>query len=190
MRTQIINDMKFKRRRLGLTNYKKRLALVKGNMDRVVVRKTNRRIIGQMVSYEEKGDKIIGCADSNELVKALRMAEQDQQAHCVPNWAAPCQEGEGQEARSVLDIGIARPGEELDTFRIREGMHRRRPEAQGQLEIDMKMLDAAKIAKYAETLKGDKAAFKKQFGGYSEKGVQPETLPKLFNEVKAKILQG
>ncbi len=52
-----INDMKFKRRRLGLTNYKRRLALVKGNMDRVVVRKTNKRIIGQVVSYEEKGDK-------------------------------------------------------------------------------------------------------------------------------------
>ena len=43
----MINDVKFRRRREGITNYKKRLALVKSGLERVVVRKTNKRIMGR-----------------------------------------------------------------------------------------------------------------------------------------------
>ncbi len=90
----------------------------------------------------------------------------------------------------MLDIGIVAPVRNSIPFIFAKGCIDGGLKLKGNLDIDMKMLDATQIAKYAESLKGDKAAFKKQFGGYSEKGVQPESLPKLFNEVKAKILQG
>ena len=60
----------FRRRREALTDYKRRLALVKSGMDRVVVRKTNKRIIGQIIRFNEKGDVVLSSADSNELRKA------------------------------------------------------------------------------------------------------------------------
>ncbi len=56
-----------RRRREGRTNYAKRIKLLKGNMPRLVVRKTNRRIIMQICNYDEKGDRTIAMADSNEL---------------------------------------------------------------------------------------------------------------------------
>ncbi len=184
-----INDMKFKRRRLGLTNYKRRLALVKGNMDRVVVRKTNKRIIGQVVSYEEKGDKIKACADSNDLVKAYGWPSRTNRPTAYLTGLLLAKKSKDKK-EVVLDIGIVAPVRNSIPFIFAKGCMDGGLKLKGTLDIDMKMLDATQIAKYAESLKGDKAAFKKQFGGYSEKGVHPEDLPKLFNEVKAKILQG
>jgi len=64
-----MKELPFKRRRLGLTNYKKRIALVKSGLDRVVVRKSNRNIIGQVVRYNEKGDLVLAHVNSKELLK-------------------------------------------------------------------------------------------------------------------------
>ena len=72
MRSKIINETKFRRRKLSLTNYKKRLAMVKGGLDRVVVRKSNKNIMGQIVRYDEKGDAVIASADSKELASEAR----------------------------------------------------------------------------------------------------------------------
>ncbi|MEM3201822.1 MAG: hypothetical protein QXS78_02600, partial [Candidatus Micrarchaeaceae archaeon] len=62
-----INSIKQRRRREGLTDYSKRLALVKSGMLRVIVRKTNRRIIGQIAKYREEGDSILKTVTSDML---------------------------------------------------------------------------------------------------------------------------
>ena len=62
-------SMKFRRRREAITNYKRRIELVKSGLDRVVVRKTNKRILSQVARYTEKGDIILAQANSNELAK-------------------------------------------------------------------------------------------------------------------------
>ena len=59
--------VKFRRRRQGLTNYKKRLALVKSKLPRFVVRITNRYIITQIVTYQENGDKVHLTVNSKSL---------------------------------------------------------------------------------------------------------------------------
>jgi len=59
----------FKRKRDGKTNYKRRLALLKGRIDRLVVRKTNKYLIVQIVRYEPNGDKVLVSANSKELLK-------------------------------------------------------------------------------------------------------------------------
>jgi len=43
------------------------------------------------------------------------------------------------------------------------------------------------IVKYAEKLKKDEVLFKKQFGIYAKKNVQPENMTKKFEEVKSNI---
>lgn len=57
----------FRRRREGKTNYRYRLALLKSNKCRAVVRKTNQNTIVQFVEYGETGDKILATATSQEL---------------------------------------------------------------------------------------------------------------------------
>ena len=57
----------FRRRYQALTNYKRRLALVKSGIERIAVRKSNRRIVAQLIRYEEQGDKVLVYIDSSKL---------------------------------------------------------------------------------------------------------------------------
>jgi large subunit ribosomal protein L18 len=61
--------VKFRRRRENITDYRKRLALLKSGLPRAVVRKTLRRTIVQVVNYNEKGDETIVFASSLDLKK-------------------------------------------------------------------------------------------------------------------------
>lgn len=59
-----------KRRRLeSKTNYKKRLALLKGNYLRLVVRKTNKYITLQIVKSENAKDKVLYSVSTKNLLK-------------------------------------------------------------------------------------------------------------------------
>jgi large subunit ribosomal protein L18 len=57
----------YKRKRENKTNYVKRLAAVKSINPRLVVRKTNLRILAQIVKFEEKGDNTLISISNNTL---------------------------------------------------------------------------------------------------------------------------
>ncbi len=61
--------VKKRRRREGKTNYKKRLALLKSEKPRLVVRKTNKYVIAQLVISEEAQDKVVVGVTSKVLAK-------------------------------------------------------------------------------------------------------------------------
>jgi large subunit ribosomal protein L18 len=57
----------FRRRREGRTDYKRRLALLKSQQPRVVVRRSLTNVRVQVVRYEATGDKVLASADGREL---------------------------------------------------------------------------------------------------------------------------
>ena len=61
--------VRYRRKREGRTNYKKRLELLKGKKERLVIRRTNTQIIMQIVNYSENGDKVLLTVNSGELQK-------------------------------------------------------------------------------------------------------------------------
>ncbi len=61
--------VQFRRKRIGKTNYKKRLKLLSAKKPRLVIRKSLNNIIAQIVEYNPKGDKIILSTHSRELMK-------------------------------------------------------------------------------------------------------------------------
>lgn len=61
--------MHYRRKREGRTDYKKRLALLKSGLPRLVVRKSNGGIQAQLVTYDENGDKVLATARSTELAQ-------------------------------------------------------------------------------------------------------------------------
>lgn len=61
--------VRYRRKREGRTNYKKRLELLKGKTERLVIRKTNTQILLQLVQYSEEGDKVLITVQSKELQK-------------------------------------------------------------------------------------------------------------------------
>lgn len=62
-------SVKFRRRREGKTNYKRRLALLKSNKHRLVVRVSSNRVLAQIVAYHDLGDKVIISKSSDTLRK-------------------------------------------------------------------------------------------------------------------------
>ncbi len=64
-----IYRVRFRRRREGKTNYKKRLALLKSGKPRLVIRVLNRQVIAQLVEFDPKGDRVLASATSHELRK-------------------------------------------------------------------------------------------------------------------------
>jgi len=61
--------VKFRREREGKTNYRKRLAMLKSNVPRMIVRISNKNVLCQMIIHGETGDKILFSGSSKELVK-------------------------------------------------------------------------------------------------------------------------
>ncbi|MCK5300547.1 MAG: 50S ribosomal protein L18, partial [Thermoplasmatales archaeon] len=61
--------IKQRRRREGLTDYRKRLKLLKSRKIRIVVRNSLKNIRIQFIEYEATGDKILASAISTELIK-------------------------------------------------------------------------------------------------------------------------
>lgn len=57
----------YRRRREQKTNYKRRLAQLKSDQHRLVVRYTNQRIIAQIVEFNPTGDKVLAAVDSFAL---------------------------------------------------------------------------------------------------------------------------
>lgn len=57
-----------RRRRENKTNYAKRLKLLKGNIPRLIVRKTNKYIILQIIESGNAQDKIISSVNTKELL--------------------------------------------------------------------------------------------------------------------------
>ena len=61
--------MPYKRRRLGKTDYRKRLDIIASNKLRVVVRKSLAGIVVQLVKFQPNGDLVITSANAGELTK-------------------------------------------------------------------------------------------------------------------------
>lgn len=59
----------YRRKREGRTNYRKRLKLLVGETPRLVIRKTNKNIILQLVEYSDIGDKVLITVNSSQLKK-------------------------------------------------------------------------------------------------------------------------
>lgn len=60
----------FRRKHEGRTDYVRRLSLLKSRLPRLVVRKTNKHMILQVVEYLPDGDKVVCTVTSNTLMKA------------------------------------------------------------------------------------------------------------------------
>lgn len=99
----------FRRRHEGRTDYYKRMSLLSSGLPRMVVRKTNRQIIAQLVIPGDEGDRTLVAAYSAELVKygyegstaSTPAAYLTGMLFAVRARAAGYDEG-------ILDIGLAR----------------------------------------------------------------------------------
>ena len=99
----------FRRRREGRTDYYQRTRLVVADAPRMVVRRTNRHIIVQLVNAEMDGDKTIVSANSAELEKyGYTGATANTPAAYLTGMLFAAKAKKAGQNRAILDIGLNR----------------------------------------------------------------------------------
>jgi len=96
----------FRRRREGRTDYAKRLALLKSGKPRMVVRKTNKRVIVQFVKPGAKGDETLATATTKELEKTGFPGKCNTPSAYLTGLLAGRKAREKGVSEFVLDIGL------------------------------------------------------------------------------------
>lgn len=107
--------IKKKRRMQGKTDYRARIALLKGRKPRIVVRKTNRYIIVQYVTSEDAQDRVLYYVNSKELLNYGWPKEMQGSLKSLPACyltgkllAERIKKKGEKDIEAVLDIGLIR----------------------------------------------------------------------------------
>jgi large subunit ribosomal protein L18 len=177
--------LKFKRRRDSLTNYKKRLALIKSSLDRVVVRKSNKGIIAQIVSYDAKGDKVTLSVDSRMLKKYNWQSRCNRPtAYLTGALLAKKARDANYNGELVLDIGLSSSVSSSIPFIFAKGCADGGLKIKGSFDYDEKIYMPGRIAEYAKKRResGDNVSFSMYVNESSM-----EKIDDLFNKVKNEI---
>ncbi|CAI1492159.1 50S ribosomal protein L18 [Thermococcus nautili] len=184
----------FRRRREGKTNYHKRLKLLKSKKPRLVVRKSLNHHIAQIIVYDPKGDRTIVSAHTRELIRDFGWkghTGNTPSAYLLGLLIGYKAKQAGVE-EAILDIGLHPPTRGSSVFAVLKGAvdaGLNVPHSEEIFPEDYR-IRGEHVANYARALKEeDEAAYRRQFGGYLVKGLEPEKLPEHFEEVKAKIIE-
>lgn len=174
------------RRVQGLTNYKKRIALLKGGLPRVVIRKSNRGVLAQVIVYEPSGDRISAQANSNEL-RAVGWAPRCNIPTAYLTGLMLAKKAKALGGELVADLGLYRPIKSSVVFAAMKGCIDGGLKVRADITFDAKRLSGEAIKAYATSIKSTDT-FKKQFSGYAEEKFDVLSITEQFEQAKKKIL--
>ncbi len=171
-----------KRRRKYLTNYRKRIALLKSGIPRLVVRKSNRSIIAQIIVPGKIGDITICSANSNELKKLGWPSRANLPTSYLVGMLCGMKAKKKEIKNAIVDAGLSK-GDYI--FAAANG-------AKNFIEIKTKEVDERRIrgehiANYFKMLSEEERV--KKFGDYIKNKIDVERLPEIFESIKEKIIE-
>jgi len=186
--------VKFRRRRKNITDYRKRLKLLKSKKPRLVVRRFLNNIIAQITLYNEKGDKTLLTVHSKILEKKYGWKGHRGNlptAYLVGLLAGLEAKKKGIE-EAILDIGRFRSTKENSLYSALKGIIDAGLNIPYNEEIlpSEDRIKGEHIKNYALMLKEkEPEKYNKQFSRYLKNGLEPEKIVEHFEEVKNKILK-
>lgn len=170
------------RRRSSVTNYKKRIALLKSGLPRIVIRKSNRRITMQVVSYKQNGDVVLASADSREL-KGMGWPARANVPTAYLTGLLLASKCKAIKEKMVLDIGLYKPVKSSIIFAGAKGASDGGIQLLNSIEIDNKRVTGSHIAEYSKM----KINNQNQFSLYRKENIDIANIAALFETVKKKI---
>jgi large subunit ribosomal protein L18 len=112
-----------RRRREGKTNYRTRLNLLKSKETRAVVRKSQKSIIIQFITFDPKGDRILSSANGYELAKfGWQGSVSNTPAAYLTGYLAGKRAISNGVTNAILDIGLQPPQRGSRIFASLKGM--------------------------------------------------------------------
>ena len=183
-----IYTVKYRRKRDGLTDYKKRMKLLLGSKPRLVVRKSLKHVNMQLIEFQPTGDKTVLTANSKELTKhGWKASTSNLSASYLTGYLLAKKAKKTIEC--VLDIGQYTSVRGCALYAAAQGA------LDGGLKLSfskeiappMQRIRGEHVAGYAKKLKENKDAYQKQFSKYIKAGIDPETLPTHFDQIKKSL---
>lgn len=176
----------FRRKMQGKTNYKKRLALLKSNTLRLVVRKSNKHMLVQLVKYGDQGDQVVNSAHTQKLVDfGWDVSTGNISAAYLVGLLIGVQ-SKGKEA--ILDLGLQTPISGSRLFAVLKGA------VDGGLKTKLgetvlpsqERITGKHICDYASKLSDDR--MKIMFSNYIKNKKDPKKIQEYFDKTKNNIL--
>jgi large subunit ribosomal protein L18 len=176
----------FRRKREGKTDYRKRLILLKSKLPRVVVRKSNKNMIVQLVEYAENGDKVLFTVSSSQLKKYGWEMNTGNMPSAYLTGLLLGKKANGKQA--ILDLGLQAPIRGSRLYAALKGA------IDGGVEIasseeNLPSEDRIKgkhISSYAKQLN---AEYEKIFSAYSKNKHDAKKFEEYFEKTKENILK-
>ncbi len=181
-----------RRRREAKTDYRQRLGLLKSGKPRLVIRKSNKGILCDIVEYKKNGDNVLVGSTSKELAKFGWNANLGNlPAAYLTGLLCGKKAKEKSVKMAIFDSGLYTSVKGSRVYAALKGVVDGGLDVPHSKEIlpDDARISGSHIANYANKLKKESpASYKKLFSGYLKNNNQPENLNSLFQTVKAKIL--
>jgi large subunit ribosomal protein L18 len=172
------------RKRTATTNYRKRRAQLKGDMTRVVVRKSNKAVTMQVVDYEKEGDKVVASVNSREL-KSMGWEPRCNIPTAYLTGMLLATKVKDKKSDFILDIGLYRPVKGSVIFAAAKGFKDNGANLHSGIEFDEKRLSGAHIQSYATEAK--EADYKVRFSSYIKSGFDVKGMTQKFESVKKEL---
>jgi len=190
MRNSSIYSLGFRRKRMGPTDYRKRLKILSSNKLRLVIRRSLKNIQAAIVEYNKKGDIVKVCSHSNNLRKhGWDYNNGNLPAAYLVGFLLGRRAKDAKLDEAVMDIGFHKSVKGSRIYSVLAGSldaGLKVPHNKDILPVKDRIV-GVHIASYADILKKDESLFKKQFGSYSKNNVQASDITKNFEEVKKNI---
>jgi large subunit ribosomal protein L18 len=183
----------FRRRREGLTDYRKRLRLLLSKKPRLVIRRSINDISLQVSEYHENGDKILASAKASELKKYGWAVTGNIPAAYLAGLLIAQKAKAAKIGECVADIGFNKSVKGARVYAALKGAIDggiNTPHS-GENFPPNDRLSGKHIADYAAKLKKEsEEKYKKMFSRYIKSNIAPENMAELFKKAKESILKG
>ncbi|MEM2130976.1 MAG: 50S ribosomal protein L18 [Candidatus Woesearchaeota archaeon] len=116
-------NVPYRRKKEGKTNYVKRLVLLKSNLPRLVIRKSNKHMLAQIITFSEKGDLVLFSANTKELTKFgwNKNTSNTPSAYLVGLLLGKKALKENKDMEVVVDLGLQAPIKGSKLFAVVKG---------------------------------------------------------------------
>lgn len=176
----------FRRRKEKSTNYEKRLGLVKSGKPRMVVRRSNRHVLVQLVEFNSAGDKVLVSVNSKKLKKFKWASRRNLPTAYLAGFYAGVLGKKAGVKEFVLDIGLVPPVVGGLPFAAQKGaVDAGLKSPHGENIVDEGRVKGEHIEALANSL--SEAEYKKRFASYLKEGFDPKKFTSLFESAKEAI---
>jgi len=156
----------FRRRREGKTDYRARLRLIRSGKPRLVVRRSLKHTVVQLVGYDEKGDKVLASSTTGQLRElGWTGSTGNTPAAYLAGLMAGRRAFRASVTEAILDLGLIRPSKGSKVFAVLKGV----------LDGGVQVPHSDEVLPSEDRIKG----------GHLNK---PE-MARMFDEVKQKIIK-